>query len=606
MKKLFTYLLFTVLALLTTECKVSNLEPVPPNTTQISDFKITKEFVYKSDVYILKMGLNGEINYLDNDRLVILGDYDISLPNGRISGSELPEKAIIIASDKKEIHPTLEISDKIKISGGYSYKYELLNWYAAFKAGAVIYRETTSINVTLSSVDGIEVEVPGKVKKIKITPSGEHVFEKTSLKSEEIQDGKLIYGREELVTENKTSLKCNISAEFEKDRKFILKNLELPSFVLPIGIGVRITPSIEFGVVIKGRGAVEGSFEFLMEDKIKKILEVRNEKWEQIDSKYIKEPTGTLIPTANVTGTLTIAPVVALNFDILRLNLTVDKQSYVSAGGISINCYYYSSFVFNCSTQNLNGNDPNKLVYGAALTLEIFVGRKVIKGEDKRLLNSTISLAKRENPIKNISSLPIFCKEILTPIPINTAFTELLVKYNFPLYEGNNPPKLTEPGNIFKSNSTILKKSNDEKNDIFNYSKDHGSIKYLFSNQQSNTIKVESKRNLEHIDSQGYDEIKETSITANIYGNTNKFTIIGKSSSTIKNKNGTTSCSGYVAEFAISGEKLSNTEIQNLRFAYRVIGVDMNNCSEFDIQRLAKEGVYRDFSVLKLQTTTVF
>lgn len=595
MKKVLSLLLSLSLVLLTTECKVSNMEPIPPNSTQITDFKLLKEVVYQPNVYVLDVG-KGNLDFLPNNIFTIVGDYTIKKANAKIEKlAKIPDESTVIINKNEEKTVVLKISDSVEISGGYSYKYESLPYYAGFKQGAIIYKETTVVKANISTKQE-RLKIKEIDTGVDYTFGGELSFTKVSIKNEEYKEGKLYSGREEVTINWSFQTRINLlkDLEIENEEMPLIRLKELPSFVVP-GLLLKVSPSFKLGIKIEGKCSLNGSFDFIGENEFTKVFVVKNGNW-VLESDKITKEVFDFIPSASVNGVFKIGPLLTFNSDIYKLGLS--EKKYISAGGLSIEGFAYTEINLNCSSYNRDNKDElNKLKAKIMVAFDFFLGRIVDENNDSKLANYRIEPIV-EFKLVNIPSFSLVCKEF--PDVLQSNFGALLKSKSFPIYEGDSPPSLTTPQNIFLGDPTVLFESTLSSDD-FNKMKNHGYIKFQFINQQGNTIKVETKRNTDRVDEITLvNVLLDKSVTAVITGKDGKFTVIGRCVGRSYDKY-EKEYSTYVMDFAISGEKVDQAVLQNVHYAFKVTTKLNDPHNEF-----IPEGAFRYFKVRSLGAINVF
>lgn len=609
MKKLFTFLLFISLALLTTECRVSNLEPVPPNSTKLRSVDITEPFKVRNDVFQMSLKTGSKIASMTTTEIIILGDYVISKPNAKISAETLPDGSIVVIDlstgeatvDQNPKTAIIKVLNSLKITGGIRITYKEIDWFQAFDKGSMsfVIDVTSNLNQTIKiSTDNWKSEDKATNYKAKIsaTTTWASNFRANLKCSIRLEGSQLKYLRAEINHTLGLNVTTGVEGEIEKALLYELGNFIFPDITIILGgLPVKITPVIIPRLKLVGKMKVSGEIELLKGSVDRTLIFQYDGTWSsnQLATNSQSELKAVNSLKAKIAGELRGG----LEFDILlifyktSLKPTLDIE--FDAGRFGATFFGYGGLNVECDSKS------GKPVIGTFWGIEVGPKAEILSIN----VTNTLPKAKYESkpPTLYPASINVTC-EILPSTLINAnPFRSLLNQYGFPINEGNSPPKLTEPESIYFGNPTILKQSSDEGNDLFNYFKEHGPVKYRFSNQQPNSIKVESKRKTDRVDETTLvNVLLDKSSEATITGNGNKFTIIGKCAGDAFDEK-EVRYSGYVAEFAISGEKINQTVIQNVHYAFRIIAKS-NDPNDI----LVREGVFRYFTVTPLGAVREF
>lgn len=577
MKKLFTILLCLSMILLATECKVSNLEPVPTTSARLVNLEIIKPFVIKPNVFILSLKTGAKIISMTDKNIVIDGDYTISKPNGRVNVDTLSNGSIVYLDisastrgDGSGERYVIEILKSVKIDGRLNISYIRQDWYAGFKAGSAKYRLAFDwdvkfdINISpdkLATENNLSAEVKNKTKISFIAkPSSKVVVE--YINAFELENNVVKYYASELTVRTEHALEVGISGELEREVTSKLGELKFNDINFLIGpIPVRITPVVTPRLKCSGKvkiegsiGVVKGTFNSYIKD------EFDGTKWKPTIN--TPDPNNGLKWLYKASGKVSGELKLGLEFDIV---LAFYKFGDLDCGQVGGSVFIYGGIAANC-------NDPKNFALESLGGVEI---KPKIKLLQFPILDTSIpfKIEGRSPLAYDVGEIQIKCGNSLE-IPITTIeptlsrFKSLLQQNNFTINEGNIPPTLTSatlPSNDNYLMTPYMSASTYLPDDAIYLDKRYGTrnfpdYKFKFTVQTaSNQINVSMRQfNPDNSFFEASGESRQLAIT----GARNSFTIIGSMTGTAKGIR-------FTYFIAISGETNAGS-IRNLQYAYLV------------------------------------
>jgi hypothetical protein len=579
MKKLFTYLLLTALALVSTECKVSNIEPVPQTSAKLVSVEILKPFVLKPNVYSLLLNENAKITSLTDKNIIIDGNYTISKFNGRVYADTPPDGSIVYIDlgastrDGSGDRFIIEVLKSYKIDGKLNISYIRQDWYEGFKAGSAKYRlafdwdvklDINKSSEKLATENKLNNDVTNKTK-ISFVAKPTSKVSVEYINAFELEGNSIKYYASEFKITTEHELEVGISGEIEREVSSKLGEIKFPDINFLLGpVPVRITPVVVPKVKASGKAKIEGSLGL-----IKGIFNSYIK--DEFDGTKWKPTINTPDPqnrinyfykaSAKASGELKLG----LEFDIV---LAFYKLGDLDCGQIGASIFLYGGITANC-------NDPKNATLEAISGVEIKPKIKLLKFP---ILDTSIpfKIESRKGLPFDLGAIQITCGSPLE-IPVTSSaqptlqyFKQLLYKNNFTINEGSSPPILTAatlPSNDVYLMTPYMSASTYLPNDAPYLDKRYGirpfpDYKFKFSLQKS-TNQIDVSMKIVNKDNSGnvyamFGESKQLGIN----GARNSFTIIGPMVGTYRG----IKINSFVA---ISGE-INGGNIKNIQYAQMV------------------------------------
>ena len=636
MKKVLSSLVFALVLLLCSQCRINNVDAVPKTVDLPNGGKMVVfgKPVLKEDVVIVDTASAKQLSIIGN-RLIVRGEVMTkSVANGRIGAAKLRVGNIVIMEPVSTVNTVNTVIDGISLvidrlvretqdpDTGFKVEFECHivegpnEIFDSFHAIFSVF----NVNAYNGEIN-LEGDYYTEEKKEVISPN-------TTIKKERRVGG---YIKSHLDGYIKKAVDYEIDIQNSQIVKLQTIRKEIHDYTIRLELNGRFVfkHSKEVGKPIEKKQIfILGGIPILVGIQLVTKLNVEGSLTGTVDyrkpfysSKYEKTTIETIQP--NESGELVKGYTERIDQD--DYNFANEMRGKFAGnirfgveGGVSSYLYketwaklsgtaeLYVKADFSCSSGGKGLHLVTSLYLRPKIVLEFFFLKKVTNKEFKFEYYQDYQLAKSDFDFDVLFDFCGVQVEVLPDLSQLEQFKSLLLQNNFPINEGTSPPILSGSSPPFKESyygSPVGLIYSTNPNDKSDYSfrgneiipsKAFGPIKFRFIGQSANGIMAEIKRNID-LKSQvsavnsSYDLCDKATIT----GTGQRFTIIGLMTGKLFASNGSV-YSTYDNYFAISGNIIAAGVIDNVHYATQLI----RTYGETQSRVNPPDGTFRHFKVV--------